>query len=306
MFNQPKSCNSFLTILPLFFFLLFPTICAGSETAPANPFIVAFMDSMFPQVNKNDVEAVIKVWSDTLAHEQVMENGTVTRIIQTVPELVSEMKAGKVDAVGMTVIEYEELLHSVAVDPLFLNFIGDEFTEQFVLLAHKDSNINTFEDLRDKSLVINTTPRTCIIKEWLDLQLVRNNLSISDSLTSRIINKPKPSETILPVFFRQADACLTSKHSFDLMSELNPQVGRQLKVLAISEPLITTMFAFRKSFESPDKEVIIKILDHFEKAVGGEQILLIFQSDGLVKMPMSMVEPTLELIRQFRRELPGK
>lgn len=108
----------------------------------------------------------------------------------------------------------------------------------------------------------------------------------------------------MPVFFRQADACLTSKYSFDVMSELNPQVGKQLKVVALSEPLITTMLAFRKGFTSPDKDIILDILDHFETAGGGRQILLIFQSDGLEKKPMSMVDSTLELIRRFRKELP--
>lgn len=261
------------------------------------------MDSMFPQVNKNDAKAVIKVWSETLAAEQGVKGGSITKIVRTVPELIGEMQAGTIDAVGMTVIEYEQLLNSVAIDPLYLNSIGGNFTEQFVLLAHKDSSIHELRDLRDKTLIINSTPRTCIIKQWFDLQLIKTDLPTSDRLTKHIINKQKPSETILPVFFHQADACLTSKYSFDLMSELNPQVGKQLKIVALSDPYITTMFALRKDFTSPDKEIILKTLDHFETAGGGKQILLIFQSDGLEKKPQSMVDSTLDLIRRHRREL---
>lgn len=297
--------RSNISVISLIIWLLFAPsgLQAATDNAASQPFAVAFMDSMFPQVNKNDAKAVIKVWSETLAAEQGVKSGSVTRIIKTVPELIEEMKAGRIDAVGMTVIEYEELLNSVAIDPLFLNSIGGNFAEQFVLLVHKDSSIHQLRDLANKTLIINATPRTCIIKEWFDLQLVNADLPTSDKLTKRIINKPKPSETILPVFFRQVDACLTSKHSFDLMSELNPQVGKQLKVITLSEPLITTMLAFRKNFTSPDKEIILEILDHFETAVGGNQILLIFQSDGLENKPLSMVDSTLNLIRRFRQEL---
>ncbi|MCK7505548.1 MAG: phosphate/phosphite/phosphonate ABC transporter substrate-binding protein [Desulfobacterales bacterium] len=37
--------------------------------------------------------------------------------------------------------------------------------------------------------------------------------------------------------FRQADACVVGRNSYETMVELNPQVGRELKVVASSHPL---------------------------------------------------------------------
>lgn len=292
----------FLTLL----LIIFPSHLQGAESQETDEsFTVAFMESMFLHVNKNDAEAMIKAWSKNLAEEQGVKSGTQTRIIQSVSELIDEMQAGKIDAVGMTVLEYDQLLKYIPISPLFLNTIGNEFAEQFVLLAHKDSSINSLEDLLQKTIVINTTPRTCIIEEWLDLKLIEAGQPTAKKLTKQIIYKLKPSETILPVFFRQADVGLTSKRSFDLMSELNPQVAKQLKTIALSDPYVTTMLAFHKNYQSPDKETIINVLNHFESTNGGRQILLIFQSDGLLEKPLSSVEPTLELIHQHQEKIPS-
>lgn len=277
--------------------LVAPAFCQTGRPA----LVVGFMRSMFQHVNMNDAEAVIKSWGQIIARENGITAGTETRIITSEEELIRDMQAGAVDAVGMNVLEYEALSRTVPLGPVFLNSIRGGFAENFVLLAHAKGPVSSLRDLRGRRLLINDSPRTAIIAMWLDLELIDHGLPETARLVGRVDRKATPADTILPVFFQQAEACITTREAFDVMAELNPQIGRQLKVLLISPPVATTMLAFRRDFASEYRDVIMRVLENLDATPAGRQILTIFQSDGLREMPLTTIAPTLELIERHRR-----
>ena len=66
---------------------------------------------------------------------------------------------------------------------------------------------------------------------------------------ARIKEAQKPSQALMPVFFRQADACVASRHYFEVNSELNPQIQRELMSISNSPGLAGGSRRFQKGLQ---------------------------------------------------------
>jgi ABC-type phosphate/phosphonate transport system substrate-binding protein len=106
---------------------------------------------------------------------------------------------------------------------------------------------------------------------------------------------------VLPVFFRQADACVVTRRGFKTMSELNPQVSQRLKVLAASPGLVPTGFGFRPDYTDPLKNTIVAELARIKDSPAGAQVLTLFQSGSLEAHPLSCLDSAFELLATHQR-----
>jgi ABC-type phosphate/phosphonate transport system substrate-binding protein len=69
---------------------------------------------------------------------------------------------------------------------------------------------------------------------WLDVLLMKAAARGPDSFFSQVRELPKVSQTIMGVFFRQADAAIVTRAGLDTSRQLNPQMETQLTVVAES------------------------------------------------------------------------
>ncbi len=90
---------------------------------------------------------------------------------------------------------------------------------------------------------------------WLDVELARAGLPAAEYFFDPMAHVGKVSEVLLPVFFGKEDACLVTQKVFDIMAELNPQISRQLKIVAASKGYIPGFLAFRKNYKSKVQEL---------------------------------------------------
>src|ERR1035441_10793653 len=81
---------------------------------------------------------------------------------------------------------------------------------------------------------------------------------------------------VLPVFFGQSDACLTSKRSFDTMCELNPQVGKDLIVIASSPVMVVTFYIFHKNYHGVSRERFARVYSEVSTSAAGRQLATLF------------------------------
>ncbi|WP_320045273.1 hypothetical protein [uncultured Desulfobacter sp.] len=66
---------------------------------------------------------------------------------------------------------------------------------------------------------------------WLRSLMVEKGLGQADTYFSKLKWVNKINEAVLPVFFKQADACLVNLKGLDIMAELNPQIAQQVKIV---------------------------------------------------------------------------
>ena len=177
-------------------------------------------------------------------------------------------------------------------------------TEEYVLLVHQDSEIHRIEDLRGRSVMFWKNSRMSLASAWLDIALFNNGCPRVAEFC-RVTQNNKLSKVVLPVFFRQSDACVVTRRGFKIMSELNPQVSQQLRVLASSPELVPSGFCFRRDYDDPLREIIVTEMGSLTATPAGQQVLTLFQSGPLEAWPISCLDSAFELLATHERLCGG-
>jgi phosphonate transport system substrate-binding protein len=149
-----------------------------------------------------------------------------------------------------------------------------------------------------------SSPAMNLAAVWLDVELAKKSLPQTTKLVGKITEATKAAKTVLPVFFNQADACLITRRAFDTMVELNPQVGRQLRVIATSPDYIASLFGFLTDVPTELKEKTIRAFSRLHTTTIGLQTLTLFQTDTILECPVATFAPSLALLDEHARLCP--
>ncbi|MEZ4483392.1 MAG: PhnD/SsuA/transferrin family substrate-binding protein [Syntrophotaleaceae bacterium] len=290
-------------LLPrLIAWLVFLCVCgtplspSGAADSPEVPFRVGFGSSMFTDVNENDAKAAVKVWGALIAKEQNVPTDPDPVIFKDMNAMFRSLADKQVDAVGLTTTEYAQLYQKIGFAPIFVTYSAGRVTEQYVLLAHRDGPVKDLADLDGRSLYLHTQSRACLAPLWLDTLLIKKGHPAASRFTSRIVPNTQLSKVVLPVFFQKADACVVTRSGFDTMCELNPQLARQLVVLAESSPMVPAVFAFRADYQPIFRQALIDGLNDLKKTPAGRQVLTIFHSEDIEEQSEDCLGTALQLI----------
>lgn len=262
-----------------------------------------FSSAMFQGINTNDAQAAMKVWSGVMAAERQIPISPVTVIFDGVPALVEALRQRRIEAVTVTAEEYWTLRQEVPLGEIILGAAHGETTENYVVLIKASSPARDLADLKGLALNRLRTSRADFASVWLETELLEQGLGRSASFFGRITQDSKLSRIVLPVFFGQADACLVTRSGYRVMCELNPQLAKQLRVLAESPAYVPVVFVFRADWDSPYHTMLLEVLGDVDLAPAGQQTLALFQQDDLVVRPASDLDATCELIDRHHRLL---
>ena len=90
---------------------------------------------------------------------------------------------------------------------------------------------------------------------------------------------------------------MTNK-TFEFAKELNPQIGKKLKVLHKTD-LQATVFGFlRKSLKEETKEKMLQIAKDVHKSTKGKQLLTIYKAERIVDSKLEGLKPFDMLYKQ--------
>jgi phosphonate transport system substrate-binding protein len=198
----------------------------------------------------------------------------------------------------MTAEEYSILNAALLSSNAIVGMRGGQMTEEYLLLVRRDSDIGRIEDLRGRSLIFFHNARASLAPIWFETLLLKSGLGQTSQFCGRVTQAVKLTQAVLPVFFRQADACLVTRQGFETMVELNPQIGQQLKTLEASPAMLPVVFVFRSDYSDPLKH---QIESKIPSTVAGRQFLTLFQCDSMETHPVSVLDSALELLATHAR-----
>ncbi len=271
------------------------------ERSPTAPVRFAFSSRMFSDVNENDARAAMKAWGQTISGERGIPLEPVFQIFDGVEAIAAAIRGKLIDAITLPTDEYWALRDEVPLGSIIIGSKGGRIAEQYVLLVRGDSGIQHLADLRGHSLIVFQNPLTSLAPVWLETELLQQHLGLTEQFWGRVTESTKLLRTILPVFFHQADACLVTLKGYETMAELNPQIGRQLQILAKSEAMVPNMFCFRGDYQSPNRERILQEISRVSETTAGRQTLALFQTDKLFPSDPAALDSACALLDLHRR-----
>jgi phosphonate transport system substrate-binding protein len=266
---------------------------------PSAPKIrIALSTSVSGLLNQNDVRAAIKVWQEGLSQQMKMRVEYLGGVPLPPEPILEAMRNGTVDAATVSGSEILRMMPYLDTSVALVDSYYVHGGEEYIVLVNEDSGIHSLQELRGHTLLIHDGVVMTLARDWLEVRLVTTHEGPAKRFFANIETQPRLSKVVLPVFFRQADACLVAQRAFATMCELNPQLGKKLKVLAVSEKLVPVVIAFRKTCPPEAKARFIAAIQGLSSTVYGRQILTFFQSNSVTPMDGAVLGPTLKMLAE--------
>ena len=280
---------------------LCPHICF-SESQPI-PLRVAISIATLEGANVEDARAAYRVWLAQLSREFGLRVAVpVPEIFIPSEELMDDVRQNTIDCYGITALELAKI--AAWTDPNSL-VLQDDLADglEYVLLVHNGRPYRMVRDLRGKHIVTHRAREMVLLPAWLSLLLAVNHLPPPEEFFASNTARDKVDEVVLPVFFGSVDAGCVARRDWEMAVELNPQLNRDLRVLAISPKIIPILFAFRIGTRAQERQVLIQSVLRINSITAGQQIVAMYQSHGFTTRPMSVMAGTLDFVRAYDRLL---
>lgn len=289
-------------------FLIFFALCCvlitsgahGSERMGDSIYCIGVSSRTFEKINRNDALAALKAWSATVIKEQnLLEKIEFKMFDGPTDELRNAFLQNRLDAVSITV---EELM-SLKIQPeaIYLGASEKGFHVRYAIIVHRDSGIVNFDGLMGRKLIIHEGQRMVLALPWLETLLVSHTKKKNSHWLESLNRVENPSKGILQVYFRQSDAALITKDAFEMACELNPQLRKDINVLFVSPPFITSFFLFHSINKKQSAERLEKAIIELHTTPGGRQVLTVFQSSRMEKQPISILDSTKQFLIEHQR-----
>lgn len=269
---------------------------AWAEEAPP-PIAIGFYTQVFRDVPRADVEVSLKFWVEELGQLVKLRYKPI-RFYDHLEDLKRDVKSGEINfivATSMGVAQY------FSMDELRDGFSGlKRFPDHLFLVVRRDSGIRSPADLAGKRVAILEADELSVV--YLDTLMMRALGKAAATGAPSVTHEKRSSTLVHRVFFKQADAALVRRNTYEAALALNPQIGQQLQVLeAYTFKGRTPHIGLFSARVTPqDAQVITRSVMTLGTTARGRQVLDIYNADSMEVTKVTDIEPFLDLLAQHR------
>lgn len=277
--------------------LLLLISCGVAKATKTSVLRLGFNEDFFEGINSQDAMGAMKLWVEGVGKNRDLDMRVTSTVYTDRQALIEALEKDEVDLAAVVSAELVAMRDYDLLEPKFVSIRDGHPEEHYLLLVHRDSGITEPSALMHGKLLVLNNARTSLAIPWAE-GLLGCDVGGLDQIFCPIDSRAKISKAVLPVFFKQADACLVTKSGFSTMAELNPQLEKQLVVVAESPGYVPTVICLRKEYESPIRDDIIQGMAELHQEAHGRQLLLLFRVDKLVEFEDSMLESVEQLMKR--------
>jgi ABC-type phosphate/phosphonate transport system substrate-binding protein len=269
----------------LFLFFLMTSFLSLSTVLSVEKEVLdfAYSSQIFSGVDSRDVNLTLPILLEKINEKMGLKATFKEKVYQDIDSLIADANDKHLDIIVTTSLDYLKMQESLTATyfPCGVAVKNGTILRKLALITKKTSSIQSLKDLKGSSLIIDTGNKGDITYLWLEDLLLHDTLPPSESFFSAISETTEPAHGIYPVFFGKADACLVTLSSFEVLQELNPQIGKQLYILAESPPLLHTIIAISEHVDSVLKADFEQAMVKVGESIEGQQLLTFFKIDKL-------------------------
>jgi ABC-type phosphate/phosphonate transport system substrate-binding protein len=252
----------------------------------------------FVNTPSEDIRVAIRMLSQKVARKTL--GSAESRIYDSTQEIERDLKARQVDILALMPEEFIFLRNRVPLEPMAVTAFDSGNTVEILLLVRKESKFTDIGGLRNRAIVMppKITQYGNMYYIWVETLLLREGIPEMARFFSSVREARTSSQGLLPVFFRNADACVVTSNTYDLACELNPQIGRELKVIARIKGLAGGVIAIRRDLPEERKLRVRQALLTLHEDQEGKQMFVLFQLSRLVPFPPEYLKTTEALLEE--------
>jgi len=258
------------------------SVTAGAPGGGPLSVVVGFTAKAFQDVDLEDGKRSLRIWAERVVRSRAPDAHVELLVFETVAEVVGAVREKRVDMVGMSAGEFMQVRGTVALEPAIVSELEGSVYLDVALVARQNVVPAGVAGLKGLRLQVVRDAWGTDHTIWLETQLMRLGHRTPQAFFSGIKQAQSASQAILAVFFGSADVCLVSREAFRLASELNPQVGERLGVVASSSNLVGAVVSFRPDVAHAERDALVDIMSHAHETPAGLQLFTLFRMGRLV------------------------
>ena len=276
-----------LKILIYTFILLFYSVEANDKLMNFNFGLISDSINLYTQ---KDMKISMDIWMK----EVTKDMGSVNMVIYNKPqEAVVDLKNGKIDYVSAFPITFVKYFDISELQGGFTGRFKDYNKNKFVILIKKNQNIKTVKDLKNVKVGIQKDDEIMHIYTELNIQY------------SKIIDYSYRSKVLLDLFFSKIDVAIVPLSTFDLATDLNPQIRQRIEILKFTKFTSHSLGYYRKDIAKKDIDSIYNKGLKVFSTPRGKQMMDIYKIETLVHTQVSELDNAKELYNKYKK-LKGK
>ncbi|HOX23140.1 MAG TPA: PhnD/SsuA/transferrin family substrate-binding protein [Elusimicrobiales bacterium] len=221
-----------------------------------------------------DAKLAMTIWSNDMARDMDI----TSEFFDTPAEMLTQVKAGKLDMVILTGLDYLREPAARLLEPAIMGVQSQQSVmPELLLIVNKSASVKALKQLgKSKILLYGGVGGEKVTSLWLDTLLLQEGLPVGVEFCG--LNKvDNVAKAVLPVFFRKAAAAVVPRHAYENMVELNPQLGKDLLVLKTSPPLLIMGSFFRRDYDEAGKKNVLEVARTKRGTPTGRQMLTLFK-----------------------------
>lgn len=289
-----------LTILLFFIFSSFGVVLSqtNAEHGEVKEIKIGFSKILFDNVDSRDAEVSIKMWGKELIKYNLLNLSLTTIVYEAENEMIEALNNRQIDLISLPIVDYLRIRDRVNIKPSVINSIDNRPGHNLVLVVRKDKQLNKIEDLKNKSINLSTNSYGFLAEMWIATE-INSKLDNYNTFFSEVNKLDKPAQVMLPVFFKQADACILPKQSYRTLIELNPQLQNELVVIKESPVFVNSIMCWNYSMDKSLIEPLLLAISNIPNTGSGKQILTLFKSDGIIEYDEKYLEETEKIFNKY-------
>lgn len=290
-------------MIPVCVLILLCAVWQSANAADSGKFHlnIGFSSKAFVNVPREDIRVAVRLLSQKLAKKTV---GSASSCIYTSQEEIErDLRAKKVDAVALTPEDFLQIAPRTPLEPVMVTSTDKGHEVELLLLTRKDGGFSTIRELQNRTIAV---PARIVqfgnmYFTWLETLLMREGINDREAFFSLIKETKTPSLSVMQVFFHQADACIVTRQVFELTSELNPQISKELKIIARAGKLAGGIVVIRPDLQTDLKQKLIHALRTMHEDQEGRQLFLLFQLNRLTPYRPEYLRATEAFFAEYRK-----
>jgi phosphonate transport system substrate-binding protein len=252
---------------------------------------------MFYEVSVKDAQVALDLWARQIVSGVAHPIQARGAVLDTMELVAAATARGELDVIGLSSLEYLRWRERLPVDPVLTGSREREPTDEHWLMVRRDSGVTTLGALAGKRLLLPAGDLGILSRTWLDAELAKEHQRDSARFFGEIRTASKLSQTLLPVFFRQADAAVITRGGYSSLQEMNPQLGRDLVAIAVSPKLLPTVVCFHRQMDESLRAVVTAGSLGLGDSAAGRQILLLFKVKQVLRFEPAHLDGVTGLFR---------